>query len=85
MKLAHIPQYTTQDRNVHISVLRGVLWDIRQVHRGIWKIFLLSHQHIQLLSEKSMKSEIWYELKDTAIGLGLWVKIINKMDLCRSM
>ena len=85
MKLSHIPQYTIQNRNVRISVLRCVLWDIRQVHHGIWKIVLLSHQHMQLLSEKSMKSEIWCELRDTAIGLGLRVKIITKMDLCRSI
>ena len=29
--LFHIPQYTIQNRNVHISVLNGALWDIRNL------------------------------------------------------
>ena len=32
MHLSYIPQYTIQNRNVHISVLNGALWDIEQVH-----------------------------------------------------
>ena len=35
MHLFHIPQYTIQNRNVHISVLNGALWDMKQVHCGI--------------------------------------------------
>ena len=31
MRLSHIPQCTIQNRNVHISVLNGVLWDVEQV------------------------------------------------------
>ena len=31
----HIPQCTIQNRNVHISVLIGALWDMEQVHCGI--------------------------------------------------
>ena len=38
MHLFHIPQYTIQNRNGHISVLNGVLWDIEQVHSGIYEI-----------------------------------------------
>ena len=30
--LSHIPQCIIQNRNVHISVLNDVLWDMRQVH-----------------------------------------------------
>ena len=33
--MSHIPQYTIQNRNVHISVLNGALWGIEQVHCGI--------------------------------------------------
>ena len=33
--LSHIPQYTIQNRNVYISVLNCVLWDMGQVHCGI--------------------------------------------------
>ena len=32
MHLSHIRQYTIQNRNVHITVLNGVLWGIGQVH-----------------------------------------------------
>ena len=36
MHLFHIPQCSIQNRNVHISVLNGALWDMEQVHSGIW-------------------------------------------------
>ena len=32
MHLFHIPQCSTQNRNVHISVLDEALWDMEQVH-----------------------------------------------------
>ena len=35
MHLFHIPQCSIQNRNVHISVLNGALWDMEQVHSGI--------------------------------------------------
>ena len=41
MHLFHIPQCTIQNRNVHISVLNGALWDMEQVHCGICEIGLL--------------------------------------------
>ena len=48
--LSHIPQCTIQNRNVHISVLNGALWDIGLVHCGIcelglfpWKLNKLLH------------------------------------------
>ena len=37
MHLPHIPQYTIQNRNVHISVMNRVLWDMRLMHCGICK------------------------------------------------
>ena len=33
--LFHIPQYTIQNRNWHISAPNGELWDMEQVHCGI--------------------------------------------------
>ena len=54
MHLSHIPQYTIQKRNVHISVLNGVLWDMGQVHCGICEIgpllkhLLLMEYHIHI-------------------------------------
>ena len=41
MHLFHIPQCSIQNRNVHISVLNGALWDMEQVHSGICEIGLL--------------------------------------------
>ena len=38
MHLFHIPQYTIQNSNVHISILHGALWYKDQVHCGICKI-----------------------------------------------
>ena len=37
----YIPQCSIQNRNVHISVLNGALWDLEQVHSGICEIGLL--------------------------------------------
>ena len=31
----HIPECSIQNRNVHISVLNGTFWDMKQVHFGI--------------------------------------------------
>ena len=41
MHLSHIPQGTIQNRNVHISVLNGALWDMGQVHYGTCEIDLM--------------------------------------------
>ena len=42
MHLSHIPQCIIQNRKVHISVLNGALWDMRQVHCEIDEIGLLA-------------------------------------------
>ena len=36
MHLFHIPQCNIQNRNFHISVLNGVLWDIRRALQDLW-------------------------------------------------
>ena len=38
MHMSHIPQCSIQNRNVHISVLNGALWDMEQVHFGICEL-----------------------------------------------
>ena len=43
MHLFHIPEYIMQNRNVSISVLNGVLWNMEQVHYGICEIGLLQN------------------------------------------
>ena len=50
MHFYHIPSYTIQNRNVHISVLNGVLWDMRRGHCGIceirlWLLFIFISEH----------------------------------------
>ena len=40
MHLSRTQQYTIQNRNVHISVRNGVLWDMGQVYCGMCKIGL---------------------------------------------
>ena len=45
MHLIHIPLCSIQNRNVHISVLNGALWDMEQVHSGIFELGQLRHNH----------------------------------------
>ena len=46
MHLPHIPEFSIQMRNVHISVLNGVLWDMRHVQFGVYEIGLLSSRDL---------------------------------------
>ena len=51
MHLFHIPQCSTQNRNVHISVLNGAWWNMEQVHSGICELrqlAMLYQDHIIL-------------------------------------
>ena len=41
MHLFYIPQCIIQNRNVHISVLNGALWDMEQVHYEICELVQL--------------------------------------------
>ena len=43
MHESHIPQCTIQNKKVHISVLNGVLWDMRQVYCGIFFRLVVIH------------------------------------------
>ena len=38
MHLPHIPQYTIRNRNMHITVLNGALWNMGHVHYGICEL-----------------------------------------------
>ena len=38
MHLLHIPQCSIQNKNAHISVLNGALWDMERGHSGICEI-----------------------------------------------
>ena len=44
MHLFHNLQYPIQNRNVHISVLNGALWDMEQVHYGMCELGQLAYQ-----------------------------------------
>ena len=62
----HITQCIIQNRNVHISVLNGALWDMEQVHYGIYDIWYISSHALYTMSvfnnncEIKCKSEIWF-------------------------
>ena len=43
----HVTQCSIQKRNVPISVLNGVLWDVEQVHSGICELGDLSSNELQ--------------------------------------
>ena len=43
MYLFHIPQCSIQNRNVHISVLNGALWDMEQVDSEICELEQFGH------------------------------------------
>ena len=43
MRLFHIPYCSIQNKNVHISVLNGALWDMEQVHSGICELGQFFH------------------------------------------
>ena len=45
MHLFHIPHCFIQNRNVHISVLNGALWDMEQMHSGICELGQLYHSN----------------------------------------
>ena len=49
MHLFHIPQCSIQNRNVHISVLNGAIWDMEQVHSEICEIGLLEQTGVTKL------------------------------------
>ena len=44
MHLFYIPQCNIQNRNVHISVLNGAMWDTEQMHCGICEIGLFQYE-----------------------------------------
>ena len=58
MHLFHIPQHTTQNINVRISILNGALWDMEQAHYGICEkdLFL---DHIVFLHWKNASKEFF--------------------------
>ena len=53
MQLSHIPQCSIQNRNVHISVLNGALWDMEQLHSGICESCQLRTVRLNCTSARS--------------------------------
>ena len=66
MQLFHIPQCTIQNRNVHISVLNGTLWDTDQVHCGICEIGLLQ------LKQNAFSKDLDYKLTNLDHVMATW-------------
>ena len=81
MSLSHIPKYTIQNRNITISVVNGILWDMR--HRDVCEIgpfryiiiLILVRQHfywiIPHLSHKPYRSFDMY----------MWIYFFTEMFL----
>ena len=61
MHMYHILQCTTQNRNVHISVLSGALWDMGQVDCVIREFGLLIKCNINIISAL-LESSSWQYL-----------------------
>ena len=78
MHLFHIPQSSIQDRNVHISVLNGGLWDMEQMNFGIVKLsyfddkYFTQHHtvqhHYHLCMGTSWKLAMGHGLSDLYLG-----------------
>ena len=60
MHLFHIPQCSIQNRNVHITVLKGALWDMEQMHSGSCESDRFNYNWVKLWSNKqAMGSRSW--------------------------
>ena len=68
MHLSHIPQCTIQNRNVHISVLNGALWDMGQVHCGICESGQLELHLFGTNSLINSMGTLYSPLKNTSHG-----------------
>ena len=55
---SHVPQYTIQNRKVHISVPNGSLWDMVEGHCWIFKIGLLRVFMLPLLTFRLKSSRL---------------------------
>ena len=80
MHLFHIPQCSIQNRNVHIFVLNGALWDMEQVYSGIREIgqFRLAAPRISPLWVSSGISVVLREKR--CIDTELLYKANTKME-----
>ena len=74
MHLFHIPQYSIQNRNVHISVLNEALWDMEHVHSRICELGQLNiccwttNATIAIWHESSVTySDVFFNTSDAEI------------------
>ena len=51
-----LPQYAIHNRNMHILVTNGVLWNLGEVHRGICDIFLFTRHFDILMAGEILKN-----------------------------
>ena len=81
MHLFHIAQCSIQNRNVHISVLNGALWDMEQVHSGIF-IFLFWMEHYGIWS-RCILGFVHFHSEWSIVGYGtsefwdLYISVLN--------
>ena len=67
MHLFHIPQCSIQNRNMHISVLNGALWDMEQVHSGNCETDLLCNIHGRILMNQLVCDDRFSVIPNTFI------------------
>ena len=72
--LSHIPQCIIQNRNVHIFVQNGALWDTGQVHCGICEIGPLSASWYNSVKDKGLKAFKPTQAHATYFGIPTLVK-----------
>ena len=65
MRLSHIPKYKIQNKNVHIFVPNGVLWDMAHVHCGICGLFFVL---VQLLPATLINTTVWIMLSTSTFN-----------------
>ena len=68
LHLSHIPQCTIQNRNVYISVLNGALWDMGQMHVGVWDRCIVGFMRLVLCDYRSQMSPVDLHLSVRGVG-----------------
>ena len=81
MHLFHIPQCPIQNRNVHISVMNGALWDMEHIHYYIMDI----HKYIMNIHTVIL-ADLWISMIDTHNSIMDRISIIRRfMDIHNSI
>ena len=81
--ISQIPQCTIQNRNVHISVLKSVLWDMEQVHCRICELDQLYLMEMWLKFRHYIQ-ENHMGVIFSAIGILVWIPGMSEYLWCQA-